>query len=416
MHPLIYYIASLTPHTSGTIPRGLQTGVFSTLDLSFNELTGEFTGGGSFNDVTKKHMFLTLEVNRLSGQLRTSVESVHKLNILKGNIFSCGFVPTKDEYSGSYVCGSSALDGSIYTLVVVGASALILLLAGPLLLLHFPNQSIRVSFSRHFVWMKSIASKWISAIEYMQEVSVQRRLAGNGLTAIILYDRFLQWTWRVDASITIIGILGCLPIYVLKGANSGGANMDYSTHSHMYSYLLSVAFVSGMAPATVLMTTWIIAVCFLTWQLLGRRQVSTNSLPSIPISNSEKSTADNYAHIKKWQSDTGVVVGAKIATVLFINMLIVVTFNGLYVYSTLFEFSTASKLSIQIAIAIFKYLYSFVIVPAVILAPVKDLPSVLWIKISVLLINSVFVPCLVTAVTEPLCYQASNITSMQSCI
>jgi hypothetical protein len=179
---------------------------------------------------------------------------------------------------------------------------------------------------------------------------------------------------------------------------------------------LSVAFVSGMAPATVLMTTWIIAVCFLTWQLLGRRQVSTNSLPSIPISNSEKSTADNYAHIKKWQSDTGVVVGAKIATVLFINMLIVVTFNGLYVYSTLFEFSTASKLSIQIAIAIFKYLYSFVIVPAVILAPVKDLPSVLWIKISVLLINSVFVPCLVTAVTEPLCYQASNITSMQSCI
>jgi hypothetical protein len=94
-------------HISGTIPSVLQEQDFTSLDLSYNKLSGEYTHtkhshyGEDDNHTGRQE--LVLQVNRLSGPLSETSYTITR--ILDGNLFGCDFIPSEDEHSGSYACG-----------------------------------------------------------------------------------------------------------------------------------------------------------------------------------------------------------------------------------------------------------------------------------------------------------------------
>jgi hypothetical protein len=95
---------------SGTLPQYAQLVHLEYLDLAHNKIGGTVTmqRQASAGDIR-------LNVNRLSGKvLNKDFSSVRYLDILLGNLFTCDRLPHNDDYYDDYVCGSSALDLSLY--------------------------------------------------------------------------------------------------------------------------------------------------------------------------------------------------------------------------------------------------------------------------------------------------------------
>ena len=118
-------------HLSSTIPYSFQQGQLHKLDLSHNKLTGVWqkrrgdiiteqntssaaaAGGVAFTT----DMDVKLTVNRLSGDLPSPIKLTN-IDVLKGNLFGCGFsLPEHDPSRSDYSCGSSQLDQSLYFLL-----------------------------------------------------------------------------------------------------------------------------------------------------------------------------------------------------------------------------------------------------------------------------------------------------------
>lgn len=99
----------------GTIPIGLQTRTMRELDLSYNRFDG--TLDDDFPAVPEGGA-LFLNENRLSGQIPPALKTAVNISILEGNIFDCDVgrnqLPSNDPVTNIYVCGSSAINRSIY--------------------------------------------------------------------------------------------------------------------------------------------------------------------------------------------------------------------------------------------------------------------------------------------------------------
>ena len=124
-------------HLSATIPYSFQQGQLRKLDLSHNKLTGVWQG--KRGDIVVEHntseaevtsgLDVKLTVNRLSGDLPSPI-TLTNIDVLKGNLFECGFpLPEHDPSRQDYSCGSSQLDQSLYFLVFLFVLCLCLVAA-----------------------------------------------------------------------------------------------------------------------------------------------------------------------------------------------------------------------------------------------------------------------------------------------
>jgi Leucine-rich repeat (LRR) protein len=113
---------------TGSIPAAIQHhGMFSYLSLQNNKLSGTLLPTFSVNNVTidglqfsldtSASMTLNLQVNRLSGNIPSSVTTLVDIDILADNLFECvsyHSLPSHDPSSNSYSCGSSGFSTSLY--------------------------------------------------------------------------------------------------------------------------------------------------------------------------------------------------------------------------------------------------------------------------------------------------------------
>jgi hypothetical protein len=148
-------------YLSGTIPIWLlEKSNLKVLDLSNNKFTGDLdglrmrnithhiltdTGTGSSGKSTSSNKELKLRVNRLSGQLPSSLNKIYQtLDILSGNMFGCDSnIPNNDEGYDGYVCGSSEYDQSLMGMGVI--TSLILLF----FLIYLLSVTIVITTSHH---------------------------------------------------------------------------------------------------------------------------------------------------------------------------------------------------------------------------------------------------------------------------
>jgi Leucine-rich repeat (LRR) protein/uncharacterized membrane protein len=100
---------------TGTIPMYIQSKCWDNLDLSYNKLTGTLSSqfsGVSVPSIGNQELYL--EVNRLSGNIPSSFQSITNLAVLNGNIFSCSWngenLPKHDSDYSDYSCGSDSVN------------------------------------------------------------------------------------------------------------------------------------------------------------------------------------------------------------------------------------------------------------------------------------------------------------------
>ena len=194
---------------------------------------------------------------------------------------------------------------------------------------------------------------------------------------------------HVICFVSVLGIALCLPTYIMKILEDGSSNVTHSTREHVYRWQLSYTYTSGWVPALILLLVWAVVVSITIHSFLRYKAMQgLNQRDSTGVENGPSKSA--------WML---------VFLMFLINLVVVGAVNGAYVYTTLIKLSSSSRLGIQIAVAAFKFCYSFGVLPSYLLRPIGDSKQGTGILLSASLMNSLLIPCAVTALTSPSCFQ-----------
>jgi Leucine-rich repeat (LRR) protein len=383
-------------YLSGEIPVWLQVKNMYHLDLSHNKITGDatrFMHQGDFNDSLIYSMneisgeTLALNVNRLSGDLPVSFGNVENLDILSGNLFSCGNLPSNDKNSGSVSCGSEQYNQTLILMgCVIGLLGCLIGIVHLFSLLSF-NKLLR--YSRYYLFL-------FNSKEKINSTSLPAQFGSTISFGFLLYH-LMQTVCVLMALCVFLS----LPLYVLKqlDVESGGhsEHTQYVTHSHMYNWLWTMAFVSGTTPAIIVLVMGFICLLYFNCMM---NQLGGNVESSPSLSMGKKDNQCHFLRVTVW-------------FVFFLNISVVGMMNGLYIWSTLIDMKTDVRIWIQVSFSFVSFLWS-VVLRGGLPSHIKESRYGVWLFICLNVMNSVIIPCLVTALSTPSCFQVSP-SSLSAC-
>lgn len=343
-------------HLTGTIPASIQLHPFTHLDLSNNKLRGEFSYLGISSENNENKQKILLEVNRLSGKLpylSSKLSHLLHLNILTGNVFSCDQLPRNDEHKETYQCGSSVLDTSIYSFLAITFCVL----SGLVVFYTSQWKVDRVIFTE----TKFIAEE----LPFLQRFN----LSIFGLGGIIL-------------GVSFFSIILLLPLYLYRLSST-----QYSTHSHLYRWTWTTAYLTGLFPSIYIISVWfILASITVTGCWSVYHAVSHRASPSTTIFGTPRS----------------VVVASFL---ILANIGIVSTINGLYIFSTFQKQTLTTHYLIQLGLALFKWVWSVFVVPVFFLQPFHSISDKSLVRILFFASNNIIIPSIVAMLSSPSCYK-----------
>jgi hypothetical protein len=398
-------------YLSGEIPLWLQKKEMVRLDLSHNKLTGDVDGfkhqynfnnsqiDRLINDSSKKS--LTLVVNRLSGDLSSSAFGKYvDLDILSGNLFGCDNLPKNDQNSESLSCGSEQYDqAAILMAGVLGLIACVIVLY-QLLCLFFAFGSQDETNYGMFVLDSKPLSKFFRHARYYKSHPFPSNLRSQPkgeikppspaypLSAISFGILLSRLIWSA-CFVTLLSFLLSLPIYVLKELDVESTTEKYITHTHMYNWVWTLAYVSGTIPAIILLLTGFICLSYFIFvmnRLGGNDDISTWPNPEI--------VRHDFLSLIVW-------------AIFLLNIAVVGTVNGLYIWSTLLDIASDIRIWIQVLFALFSFLW-IVLLRRGLPSHIRESRYGVWLLICLNVMNTVVIPCIVTALSTPTCYQVSH--------
>jgi Leucine-rich repeat (LRR) protein len=402
-------------YLSGEIPLWLQKMNLSHLDLSHNKLTGDAAGFRHQDDISwtsgivntspwSRSLMsrnLSLAVNRLSGDLPDSFGKYENLDILSGNLFGCANLAKNDENSDFVSCGSQDYD---QTMVLMGGvlgsimcSVMMFYLLSRLLP-SFRSQEEESDNDRHGEDdpLKSLMNPeiFIRYLRYHLIPSSKGEINSTPSSSLLRstnsFGSLLSRLMRSVCMLAILCLLLSFPIYVLKQLDVGSGDEgdpQYVTHSHMYNWLWTMAFLSGTTPAMILFLMCF--VCLLYFAFVMNRlgaAIDVKEEPPTPLSTSTSSK------------------GVWITFVL--NVVVVGTINGLYLWSTLLDLASDVRIWIQFCFGLFSFLWN-VALRSTLPFQITESKAGVWLFTCLNVMNSVILPCLATALSSPSCYQVS---------
>jgi Leucine-rich repeat (LRR) protein len=410
-------------YLSGEIPLWLQTKNLSHLDLSHNKLTGDANGFRHQNDLDSSNSWnsdlalgsqylnrsLALTVNRLSGDLPDSFGKYADLDILSGNLFGCGNLPKNDENSDSVSCGSEEYDqtlqlmGGVLGSIVCGVVLLYLLrlLIPSLISRDEKNSNDPKKFPLYS------AACYLNYTSDHSILSTSPHSIGNITPSSTTFPStisFRKLLYRLMLSVCVLSVLCLLftlPIYVLKqwdGESGDEGDPQYVTHSHMYNWLWTMAFVSGATPAIIFLLMCLVTLSSFTFVTNRLGSVSNLSEES-PLYSPTSKTKTTYDHdhlqiLTVW-------------TIFIFNVVVVGTVNGLYLWSTLIDLASDVRIWIQFSFGLFSFLWN-VVLRRGLSSKIKESRSGVWLFTCLNVMNSVIIPCIVTTLSSPSCYQVRH--------
>ena len=393
---------------TGRIPRAIQQRVFYSLDLSYNRLSGTLesdfntqpvhfqpdttTIGISRRDVhytyNSSNTYLSLENNRLSGDLPATVFALTDLSILNGNLFSCDWeqtqLPEHDSARDSYQCGSAAFDSQLYAwLIFLVCSVLFVAL------LH----RYRAHVAAYFDVQEAVhwCRIWLTVLD---EPSLQGKLRNYRYVCQVAHI-----IGRVSVWCTALIVVILVPLYA-------ACTHYYGTITFQYAWSVSAAFLSGPVPfsLTLVAVVGIIYACL--YQLRRYKHIY------LRISDEAEEQQDER-EIACPRPSAIVASNAQIysayATFFAMNFALVLGVNIAFVYIALYESNTALVLA-QLGLSLFKDGWNSVgsirlMRWAFHAVATNDTSRADFIntQLFVALFNNIAIPCLVVIFVSPSC-------------
>ena len=371
---------------SGTIPLDILN--IESLDLSYNQLTGEYADRTQYQSDSS----INLEVNRLSGQLPVSeLERVSNitLRILKGNLFSCNTIPDNDEYSRDYVCGSRNWNSSLYVFMSAFIVAAVLLMI-PAILARFSSEK------QHWL-VADLQSKGDLIWTYMTYI---RNLDTNGVKCppsvrkIAMLSAAFVEIMHYAIKLLVLIVVGSMALYLVKALDFEDA---YATHSHTYAWFWTLAYIRGVVPAGLLLMVWaaVISACFYRIIVFSRMNRDSSETPQKIVSSDI--TADDIGVSFKDQI-------FPVSAAFCFNACITIVVNTLYIVSTQQTLGPIVHFCCQLSLSIFRIIYVVVAFPFLSRSIQSAVENVRF-RFIMLTINNLLIPCIVTALTSEACFQ-----------
>jgi Leucine-rich repeat (LRR) protein len=403
-------------HLTGTIPRSLQAHEFVSLDLSYNKLVGSFKP-----KIGLSSRRIVLEVNRLSGDFEylpppPSSRNLSRgdptevvLDVLTGNIFGCGGLPSADVSHDTYSCGSKTIDQAFIWLAVM--LTLMLLLSGAYALKRIARHS---SLLRSYDLRLNLATIF-PFLRYLFVLHDVVSLSERDTHPLEVRDishslQFLSYLERTVGLLLLSCVFFSLPLYLIR-AGEGDA---YSSHINLYRWEWTAAYLTGTLPAALLLAAWVGVVSVFLYR---RGQVSQRTSSSVASSESQSSADSLHETLES-------------LLYVSVNVAVMGTVNAFYILSTTQERNTTEQFLIRLSLAIFNSVWNSICLPLL----DSHSQSTPWrgeteteaerdressgsisegekglskrrIKLLVIAINTIFIPCIVTALTSPSCYQ-----------
>ena len=390
---------------TGRIPRAIQQRIFYRLDLSYNRLSGAleadfYTRTIVMGKVVERNIIdrdmrqnsssvvMSLQNNRLSGEVPASVRSLTNLSILNGNLFSCDLeetqLPPHDSARNSYECGSSNLNSSFFTWISV------FVFLGLFVALTYRYRANILAYCNVQEKVDLCMSWW--------RVLLQPALQGK-LLHYRFIDELLDMIGLVTGSCTVLIVILLVPLYAI-------CTHYYGTVTYQYAWIVSAAFLSGPVPFALEFAAYVIIVVFFVRQFLWyMRKHSTETAEELEPDGTESSRSSSQAIL----ATSSVGIYSAYAQLFVINFVVVVGANIAFVYVTLYGKSSTLVIA-QIGLSLVKcfwnsigthWLMSF----AIKIHASSDMSKVDYLNTQLLvaLFNNIIVPCLVVLLVSPNC-------------
>ena len=363
-------------------------------------MAGKYTKATTSIDNNRSQGSLILQVNRLSGRFPSTsdIVGIGELNSLRGNLFGCGNIPEEDEYSGQYTCGSEDLDISLYVCVAVAILTLMLVS-----LLYFAGDRqyfAPSSCPQQLFNLLKRSTKYINLIEVGYS-EMSQSINERSFSKIQLFGCEMNWIHKLFRGLVVLLLLTSIPLYGLKISEYGADETAYTTHSYQYRWVLTATYLRGELPLVLLLIMWFTVA--LSLSALTMRSSSIRSCLSIP-SFDEDISAEGDMREDHHDMYLKIVSKCKIVAIFLLNISVVGSMCGMYIFFSTKTVPPSTILGLQIAMAIFNCTWNIAIVP-VLAKPMIGLESVVWTKLWLLIFNNIFIPSIVTVLTSPSCFQ-----------
>jgi hypothetical protein len=235
----------------------------------------------------------------------------------------------------------------------------------------------------------------------------------------------------------------CIPLYTLKMFEHGLDHPRHTTHSYQYRWILTSAFLRGEVSLWLVVLVWVSVLSVLCMLVMRdspvRRWLWWRSVPSIPpvelpsLNNSSIVKVDRVAEEEVDRKETTMTSEATLAEIaatdvseirgnllstklkgflaFAVNTCVVGCVDGLYIHFTSQSLPPSTVVSLQIGMALFNLIWNMTAVP-VLSRPMGKAKRVVLIELGLLIMNNIILPCIVTALTSPECFQVNGVLLM----
>ena len=369
----------------GAISPGLLS--VNNLDVSVNKFSGEISHEANF----LQNANVTFEINRLSGHLpmremQNISRQIGKLNVLRGNMFSCNSIPDNDDYSQDYICGSQNLNTS---LLALAASILVII-----------SLLCAICTSQHCLcsWANIVRTDGHHLLRYLNYVDGMTKFCNDSnspvLYQIIIFGKSWMNVIRYNFQLISIVMLGSAICYLLKVLQD---NEDYTTHSNTYSWFWTFAFTSGLTPAIMVLTLWIGTMTTFFYFIVSPWRLDKG------VNTSQQKDNQSDMICKDDNTPPMMTVMAYVCA----NFITTVTVNTFYIYSTQQALGSFIQFAIQLGLSVFRLAYIAFIVPMISM-PILDPIHNIRFRVTLFMFNNLLIPCVVTALTSKACFQVTQ--------
>ena len=216
----------------GSLPVQLNDRVMELFDVSNNEITGDLLNA-NIKPASSSATFNAFN-NRFSGELHTAtLEDYNQgINVLEGNVFTCGDLPSNDLHEQTYICGSRDYE---YAIIIWSASLFVFLCVIAIYSRseHPKVRDLRLLLTRQcdisLMSSDDVKSKFPHATQLLVTLE---RMALMGL-AIVSFQVVVE-------------------IAMFVGLKYGPFEETYRTHEYQYLYSVSGLFLKTWVPAILI--------------------------------------------------------------------------------------------------------------------------------------------------------------------
>ena len=361
-------------HLSGTISFALAKATsLRSLNLVNNNIGGNLTVFAANATDTENNnirdLDLQLALNRLSGPLPSSLQTLRSVNILSGNIFGCKSndeLPQQDASASTYSCGSDYFSfcvAEFLSFLTILSFVFAFIYVIKLYSQGAVGDRCRLYWNEIFIWFKaSDGTSGVLIAEIKDHVDLR-----VSLRSVARYSRGLA-RLRV---FTILGGGSILVVYLFVYLSLTGIHRKIE-----YNYLWSTtaAYLTGL-------TSTIVCVVFFTASLLGMRHLINNDVMRSKNRfhfmegrevNKKKSDAAHLTCVEvealkaaklPWYKRV-MIPSIRLIVISLINFGMIVLANALYLYVHFSDFSNEIQSSSAVIFAFFKLIWTGNVVPA----------------------------------------------------